>query len=46
MTNQRLHKLFEKYGEVTNAKTLAKKIVQVRDHVSLKTTDSFQKCTP
>ncbi|HZI54323.1 MAG TPA: 16S rRNA (cytosine(1402)-N(4))-methyltransferase RsmH [Chitinophagaceae bacterium] len=38
----RLHKLFEKYGEVTNAKTLAKKIVQVRDHVSLTTTDSFK----
>ncbi len=38
----RLHKLFEKYGEVTNAKTLARKIVQVRDHVSLNTTDSFK----
>ena len=29
-TEQRLHKLFEQYGEVTNAKTLAKKIVEVR----------------
>ncbi len=38
----RLHKLFEQYGEVTNAKTLAKKIVQVRDHVLLKTIDAFK----
>ena len=38
----RLHKLFEQYGEVTNAKTLAKKIAEVRDHVPLNTTNSFQ----
>jgi len=37
-----LHKLFEQYGEVTNARTLAKTIVQVRNHVSLKTIDTFK----
>ena len=37
-----LHRLFEQYGEVTNAKTLAKKIVDVRSHVSLKTIDAFK----
>jgi 16S rRNA (cytosine1402-N4)-methyltransferase len=41
-TEQRLHKLFEQYGEVTNAKTLAKTIVQVRKTVSLKTIDGFK----
>ena len=30
-SEQQLHKIFEQYGEVTNAKTLAKTIVQVRD---------------
>lgn len=35
-TQQQLHKLFEQYGEVTNAKTLAALIVQQR------TTNSFQ----
>lgn len=39
---QRLHKLFEQYGEVTNSKTLAKTIVQVRQHVSLKTISNFK----
>ncbi|MEI9807807.1 MAG: 16S rRNA (cytosine(1402)-N(4))-methyltransferase [Bacteroidota bacterium] len=34
---QQLHKLFEQYGEVTNAKTLARTIVQVRSNVSLQT---------
>jgi 16S rRNA (cytosine1402-N4)-methyltransferase len=38
----RLHKLFERYGEVTNAKTLARKIVQVRDHVLINTTVRFK----
>ncbi|WP_298300151.1 16S rRNA (cytosine(1402)-N(4))-methyltransferase RsmH [Hydrotalea sp.] len=33
-----LHLLFEKYGEVTNAKTLAKHIVQYRQHTSVGTT--------
>ncbi len=41
-TEQRLHKLFEQYGEVTNAKTLAKTIVQVRKTASLKTIDGFK----
>ncbi|HUR66697.1 MAG TPA: 16S rRNA (cytosine(1402)-N(4))-methyltransferase RsmH [Chitinophagaceae bacterium] len=41
-TEQRLHKLFEEYGEVTNAKTLARTIVQVRSTASLKTIDSFK----
>lgn len=39
---QKLHKLFEQYGEVTNAKTLAKKIVEVRNRVSLQTIDAFK----
>lgn len=39
---QRLHKLFEQYGEVTNAKTLARTIVHVRDKVSLKTIANFK----
>ncbi len=37
-----LHKLFEQYGEVTNAKTLARKIVEIRDRVSLDTTGKFK----
>ncbi len=39
---QRLHKLFEQYGEVTNAKTLAKTIVRLRSNTSLKTIDGFK----
>jgi 16S rRNA (cytosine1402-N4)-methyltransferase len=38
----RLHKLFEQYGEVTNSKTLARTIVQVRQTVSLKTIANFK----
>jgi 16S rRNA (cytosine1402-N4)-methyltransferase len=41
-TEQQLHKLFEQYGEVTNAKTLAKTIVSLRQSVSLKTTEAFK----
>lgn len=41
-TEQQLHKLFEQYGEVTNAKTLAKTIVQVRQTVSFKTIANFK----
>ncbi|MCY7309531.1 MAG: 16S rRNA (cytosine(1402)-N(4))-methyltransferase RsmH [Chitinophagaceae bacterium] len=41
-TEQRLHKLFEQYGEVTNSKTLAKKIVDVRSTASLKSIDGFK----
>ncbi len=39
---QQLHKLFEQYGEVTNAKTLARTIVQMRRSVSLKTIPNFK----
>ncbi len=41
-SEQQLHKLFEQYGEVTNAKTLAKTIVQARATSSLKTIESFK----
>lgn len=41
-SEQQLHKMFELYGEVTNAKTLAKFIVQIRQTQSLKTIDGFK----
>ena len=41
-SEQQLHKLFEQYGEVTNAKTLAKTIVQLRNNISLRTIDAFK----
>ena len=41
-SEEKLHALFEQYGEVTNSKTLARTIVQVRENVSLKTTDAFK----
>jgi 16S rRNA (cytosine1402-N4)-methyltransferase len=41
-TEQQLHKLFEQYGEVTNSKTLAKTIVQLRQTVSFKTIANFK----
>jgi 16S rRNA (cytosine1402-N4)-methyltransferase len=41
-TEQRLHKLFEQYGEVTNAKTLARTIVEARRSGSLKTIADFK----
>lgn len=41
-TEQRLHKIFEQYGEVTNAKSLARTIVQQRSSISLKTIDGFK----
>jgi 16S rRNA (cytosine1402-N4)-methyltransferase len=37
-----LHKLFEQYGEVTNAKTLARTIVEVRRTTALQTIDGFK----
>ena len=37
-----LHKLFERYGEVTNSKTLARRIVEVRKVTPLKTIDGFR----
>lgn len=41
-SEQQLHKIFEQYGEVTNSKTLAKTIVQIRQTTSLQTTDAFK----
>ena len=41
-SEQQLHKMFEQYGEVTNAKTLARTIVQVRTTAQLKTIDGFR----
>jgi len=37
-----LHKLFEQYGEVTNAKTLARTIVEVRKTTTLKSINGFK----
>lgn len=37
-----LHKMLEQYGEVTNAKTLAKTIVQQRELMPIKTVDQFK----
>jgi 16S rRNA (cytosine1402-N4)-methyltransferase len=41
-TEQQLHKIFEQYGEVTNSKTLAKTIVQLRQSQSMKSIDAFK----
>ena len=41
-TEQQLHTLFEQYGEVTNAKTLARTIVAIRSAASLKTISNFK----
>lgn len=41
-SESQLHKIFEQYGEVTNAKTLAKTIVAVRNNVSLKSINAFK----
>jgi 16S rRNA (cytosine1402-N4)-methyltransferase len=41
-TEQQLHKLFERYGEVTNSKTLAKHIIQHRPGNALQTIDSLK----
>lgn len=41
-SEQQLHKLFEQYGEVTNAKTLAKTIVENRRTKSLQTIEGFK----
>lgn len=40
-SEQQLHKLFEQYGEVTNSKTLAKRIVDTRQTTSFRTIDGF-----
>jgi 16S rRNA (cytosine1402-N4)-methyltransferase len=39
---QKLHKLFEQYGEVTNAKTLAKTIVEARNIAPIRTIADFK----
>jgi 16S rRNA (cytosine1402-N4)-methyltransferase len=41
-SEQQLHKLFEQYGEVTNAKTLARTIVEARRSMSLQTIEEFK----
>ena len=41
-SEQQLHQLFEKYGEVTNSKTLAKTIVELRGSQALETTRQFK----
>ncbi|HMZ45796.1 MAG TPA: 16S rRNA (cytosine(1402)-N(4))-methyltransferase RsmH [Chitinophagaceae bacterium] len=41
-TEQQLHKIFEQFGEVTNAKTLAKHIVQNRTKQPLQTIEQFK----
>jgi 16S rRNA (cytosine1402-N4)-methyltransferase len=39
---QALHKLFEKYGEVSNSKTLARAIVAKRNHMPMQTINQFK----
>ena len=41
-SEQQLHKMFGQYGEVTNAKTLAKTIVDLRTTQSLKSIEAFK----
>ena len=41
-SEEKLHKIFQQYGEVTNSKTLAKKIVEVRRNQSLNTVNEFR----
>jgi 16S rRNA (cytosine1402-N4)-methyltransferase len=41
-SEQQLHRLFEQYGEVTNARTLARTIAELRRSVSLKTIPNFK----
>lgn len=41
-SEERLHKLFEEYGEVTNAKTLSRTIAEVRRSASLRTIRNFK----
>ena len=42
LSEPQLHKLFEQYGEVTNAKTLARTIVEARQTAPLQTIDAFK----
>ena len=39
---EKLHKIFEQYGEVTNSKTLAKRIVEIRRSNSLNSIKEFK----
>ena len=41
-SEEKLHKIFERYGEVTNSKTLAQKIVELRKSQSLETIIEFK----
>lgn len=41
-TEAELHRLFEQYGEVTNARTLARHLVARRQHVSIDTTQALK----
>jgi len=41
-SEEQLHKIFEQYGEVSNSKTLAKAIVEIRKTQSLKTINEFK----
>jgi 16S rRNA (cytosine1402-N4)-methyltransferase len=41
-SEEKLHKIFEKYGEVTNSKTLAKTIVEIRKTQSINTINEFK----
>jgi 16S rRNA (cytosine1402-N4)-methyltransferase len=42
LSEAQLHRLFEQYGEITNAKTLAKKIVEKRALSPLRTINEFK----
>jgi 16S rRNA (cytosine1402-N4)-methyltransferase len=42
MPEKALHKIFEQYGEVTNARTLAATIVSARKNFTIKTIDQFK----
>lgn len=41
-SEEQLHKIFEQYGEVTNSKTLARTIVELRNTQSLKSINAFK----
>ena len=41
-SEQELHRIFEVYGEVTNARTLAKTITHYREHAQLETISHFK----
>jgi len=41
-SEEKLHKIFEQYGEVTNSKTLAKAIVEIRKTQSMNTINEFK----